>query len=65
MGIHVSSPADDVVHSGSLIEILQAAPNARLITAFLGLGILTIEYQISLERVLLSSGSGIATSRVN
>jgi flavorubredoxin len=27
-------------HSGSLMEILGAAPNAHLITTFLGLGIL-------------------------
>ena len=40
-------------HTGSLMQILEAAPNARLITTFLGLGILTIEYQISLDRVFL------------
>jgi hypothetical protein len=35
------------------MEILEAAPNARLITTFLGLGILTMEYQVSLDRVFL------------
>ena len=35
------------------MEILKTAPNARLITTFLGLGILTTEYQISLDRVFL------------
>ena len=35
------------------MEILTAAPDAQLITTFLGLGILSMEYQIGLERVFL------------
>lgn len=49
--IYLTHPDRD--HTGSLMEILTAAPNARLITTFLGLGILSMEYQIGLERVLL------------
>jgi len=49
--IYLTHPDRD--HTGSLMEILTAAPNARLITTFLGVGILSMEYQIGLERVLL------------
>ena len=49
--IYLTHPDRD--HTGSLMEILKAAPNARLITTFLGLGILSIEYPINLERVFL------------
>lgn len=49
--IYLTHPDRD--HTGSLMEILEAAPNARLITTFLGLGILTMEYQVSLDRVFL------------
>jgi glyoxylase-like metal-dependent hydrolase (beta-lactamase superfamily II) len=49
--IYLTHPDRD--HTGSLIDILDAAPNARLITTFLGLGILTLEYQISPHRVFL------------
>ena len=49
--IYLTHPDRD--HTGSLVEILKTAPNARLITTFLGLGILTMEYQISLDRVFL------------
>jgi flavorubredoxin len=47
--IYLTHPDPD--HTGSLIEILKTAPNVRLIATFLGLGILTIECQISLDRV--------------
>src|SRR5687767_9656209 len=50
--IYLTHPPDRD-HTGSLMEILKTAPNARLITTFLGLGILTMEYQISLDRVFL------------
>ncbi len=40
-------------HTGSLMQILEAAPQARLVTTFLGLGILSIEYPIPLDRVFL------------
>jgi Metallo-beta-lactamase superfamily len=49
--IYLTHPDRD--HTGSLMEVLTAAPNARLITTFLGLGILSMEYQISPERVFL------------
>lgn len=40
-------------HTGALMEVLDAAPKARLVTSFLGLGILGIEYDIPPERVFL------------
>ena len=40
-------------HTGSLMQILEAAPQARLVTTFLGLGILSIEYPIPPDRVFL------------
>jgi hypothetical protein len=40
-------------HTGSLLQILEAAPQARLITTFLGLGILSIEHVIPPERAFL------------
>lgn len=49
--IYLTHPDRD--HTGSLIEILRAAPSARLVTTFLGLGILTLEYQIDPRRVFL------------
>ncbi len=42
--IYLTHPDRD--HTGSLMKILEAAPSARLITTFLGLGILTLEHQI-------------------
>jgi glyoxylase-like metal-dependent hydrolase (beta-lactamase superfamily II) len=49
--IYLTHPDRD--HTGSLMEILEAAPAARLVTTFLGLGILSLEYQISLDRIFL------------
>jgi hypothetical protein len=49
--IYLTHPDRD--HTGSLLDILDAAPAARLITTFLGLGILSLEYQISPDRVFL------------
>jgi glyoxylase-like metal-dependent hydrolase (beta-lactamase superfamily II) len=40
-------------HTGSLLQILQAAPQARLVTTFLGLGILSLEHPIPPDRVFL------------
>jgi flavorubredoxin len=40
-------------HTGSLMQVLEAAPQARLVTTFLGLGILTIEHTIPPDRVFL------------
>ena len=56
--IYLTHPDRD--HTGSLVEILETAPHARLITTFLGLGILSLEYQISLDRIfLLNPGQSI------
>ena len=49
--IYLTHPDRD--HTGSLMEILDAAPAARLVTTFLGLGILSLEYQIGLDRIFL------------
>jgi len=49
--IYLTHPDRD--HTGSLIDILEAAPAAKLVTTFLGMGILSVEHQISLDRVLL------------
>ena len=35
------------------MKILEAAPSARLVTTFLGFGILTLEFQIDPHRVFL------------
>lgn len=40
-------------HTGSLMQVLEAAPQARLVTTFMGLGILGIEYPITPDRVFL------------
>jgi hypothetical protein len=40
-------------HTGSLLQVLQAAPQARLVTTFVGLGILSIEHAIAPDRVFL------------
>jgi flavorubredoxin len=40
-------------HTGSLEQVLQAAPQARLVTTFLGLGILSIEHAIPPQRAFL------------
>jgi len=49
--VYLTHPDRD--HTGSLVDILEAAPAAKLITTFLGVGILSIEHQISLDRILL------------
>lgn len=49
--IYLTHPDRD--HTGSLREVLAAAPQARLVTTFLGMGILSIEYEIPPERVFL------------
>ena len=42
--IYLTHPDRD--HTGSLMEVLEAAPAACLVTTFLGLGILSLEYVI-------------------
>ena len=49
--IYLTHPDRD--HTGSLMEILQAAPAARVVTTFLGLGILSLEYPIPPDRIFL------------
>ena len=40
-------------HTGGLFELLEAAPNARLVTTFLGVGIMSTERPLPLDRVYL------------
>jgi len=49
--IYLTHPDRD--HTGSLMQVLEAAPAARVVTTFLGLGILTLEYPITPDRVFL------------
>jgi glyoxylase-like metal-dependent hydrolase (beta-lactamase superfamily II) len=47
-------------HTGGLVDLLAAAPRAKLVTTFLGLGILSLEHQIPLDRVhLLNPGQAL------
>lgn len=49
--IYLTHPDRD--HTGSIMEVLAAAPSARLITTYIGLGILSLDFQVSLDRVFL------------
>lgn len=49
--VYLTHPDRD--HTGSLMQVLEAAPHARLVTTFLGMGILSIEHEIAPERVFL------------
>ena len=49
--IYLTHPDRD--HTGSIFEVLDAAPHARLVTTFLGMGILSLERPIPAERVFL------------
>jgi hypothetical protein len=40
-------------HTGGLWPLLEAAPAARLVTTFLGLGIMSLEWRVPLSRVFL------------
>lgn len=56
--IYLTHPDRD--HTGSLREVLAAAPQARLVTTFMGMGILSIEYDIPPQRVhLLNPGQSL------
>lgn len=56
--IYLTHPDRD--HTGSLREVLAAAPQARLVTTFMGMGILGIEYDIPPQRVhLLNPGQSL------
>jgi hypothetical protein len=49
--IWLSHPDRD--HTGSLYELLELAPQARVVTTFVGLGILSVERRIRRDRVFL------------
>lgn len=49
--VYLTHPDRD--HTGSLMEVLEAAPQARLVTTFIGMGILSIDYVIPPDRVFL------------
>jgi hypothetical protein len=56
--IWLSHPDRD--HTGSLYELLEAAPNAQVITTFVGVGILSLERPLPMERVyLLNPGQSL------
>jgi flavorubredoxin len=38
-------------HTGGLWPLLEAAPTARLVTTFLGMGIMSLEWTVALNRV--------------
>ena len=40
-------------HTGGLWSLLEAAPNARLVTTFIGVGIMSTEWQVPMDRVYL------------
>lgn len=47
-------------HTGGLWQLLEAAPNARLVTTFLGVGILSLQWQVPMDRVhLLNPGQSL------
>ncbi len=56
--IYLTHPDRD--HTGALMEVLEAAPQARLVTTFLGMGILGMDYPITPDRVyLLNPGQSL------
>ena len=44
---------DDRDHSGNIVQVLEACPNAKLVTTFVGVGRMSEEWQLPLDRVLL------------
>lgn len=57
--IWLSHPDRD--HTGGLFELLAAAPHARLVTTFLGVGLMSCERPLPLDRVyLLNPGQSLA-----
>ncbi len=47
-------------HTGGVWDLLEAAPQARLVTTFLGMGIMSTEWEVPLDRVyLLNPGQSL------
>jgi glyoxylase-like metal-dependent hydrolase (beta-lactamase superfamily II) len=47
-------------HTGALAQVLEAAPQARLVTTFMGMGILSLEHAVAPDRVyLLNPGQSL------
>jgi hypothetical protein len=47
-------------HTGGLWKLLEAAPNARLVTTFIGVGIMSTEWAVPMDRVyLLNPGQSL------
>ncbi len=56
--IWITHPDRD--HTGGLWELLEAAPQARLVTTFIGVGIMSTEWDVPLDRVhLLNPGQSL------
>jgi hypothetical protein len=56
--VYLTHPDRD--HTGALMDVLTAAPQARLVTTFMGLGILGIDFPITPDRVyLLNPGQSL------
>ena len=56
--IYLTHPDRD--HTGSLAEVLAAAPQAKLVTTFMGMGIASLEFEIPPDRVyLLNPGQSL------
>jgi Metallo-beta-lactamase superfamily len=56
--IWITHPDRD--HTGGMWRLLDAAPNARIVTTFLGVGILSTEFPVPLDRVyLLNPGQSL------
>ena len=49
--IWITHPDRD--HTGGLWKLLEAAPNARLVTTFIGVGIMSTEWTVPMDRVYL------------
>ena len=53
--IYITHPDRD--HTGGLWQLMEAAPHAKLVTTFIGVGIMSTEWQVPLDRVhLLNPG---------
>jgi glyoxylase-like metal-dependent hydrolase (beta-lactamase superfamily II) len=56
--IYITHPDRD--HTGGMWRLLDAAPNAKIVTTFLGVGILSTEFPVPLDRVyLLNPGQSL------